>query len=77
MAFDFEKNIAIWEKLGFYPFTRACLNDAKVRHEVVAKHDGIINLTQHTMVAKLLAIEDLNRAVCSILSNYDFKGGVF
>ena len=29
------------------------------------------------MVVKLLAIEDLNRAACSILNNYGFRGDVF
>ena len=34
-AFLFDRNQEVWRKLGFYPFTRACLLDAKVKHEVV------------------------------------------
>ena len=77
MDFGFEKNIYIWKKLGFSPFTHKCLNDVQVRHEVLVEDDGTIVLTQHTMVVKLLAIEDIHRSAFSILDNYGFKGVVF
>ena len=44
IAFSFERNQEVWKKLGFYLFTRACLLDAKVKHEVVVLADGTIDL---------------------------------
>ena len=43
-AFLFDCNQEVWRKLGFYPFTRACLLDAKVKHEVVVLANGTIGL---------------------------------
>ena len=43
-AFSFDQNQEVWKKLGFYPFTQACLLDSKVKHEVVLLPDGTIDL---------------------------------
>ena len=43
-AFLFDRNQEVWRKLGFYPFTQACLLDTKVKHEVIVCTDGYINI---------------------------------
>ena len=44
-AFLFDCNQEVWKNLGFYSFTRACLLDAKVKHQVhVVLGDGTVDL---------------------------------
>ena len=60
-AFSFDRNQEVWKKLGFYPFTRACLLDAKVKHEVVLRPDGSIDLDADPQSTILIEIEKENK----------------
>ena len=41
-SFSVHNNKQSWRKVGAVPLTRACLDDAKVRHEVTIKADGTV-----------------------------------
>ena len=60
-AFLFDRNQEVWRKLGFYPFTRACLLDAKVKHEVVLRADGSINIEADPQSHILMEFEKENK----------------
>jgi hypothetical protein len=64
--FTREKILGSWAKVGFVPFTRNCLNDKKVRHELGQAHvnNDIENL-HRTYVDLVTAAEDqgLNEGV--------------
>ena len=67
-AFSFERNQEVWKKLGFYQFTRACLLDAKVKHEVVVLADGTIDLEADPLALVLMRYENENKeAVAKII----------
>ena len=59
-AFLFDRNQEVWRKLGFYPFTRACLLDAKVKHEVVVLADGTVDLKAGPLLHILMKYEQEN-----------------
>ena len=60
-AFSFDRNQEVWRKLGFYPFTRACLLDSKVKHEVVLLADGTIDLDADPQSTILIEFEKENK----------------
>jgi hypothetical protein len=41
-SFSIANNKRAWQKVGAVPLTRACLDDAKVRHEVTIRADGTV-----------------------------------
>ena len=43
-VFSFDRNQEVWRKLGFNPFTQACLLDAKVKHQVTVLADRTIDI---------------------------------
>ena len=43
-AFVFQRNRKIWAEIGINPFNRKCLEDAKVKHEVVELPDGTLDV---------------------------------
>ena len=70
-AFSFERNQEVWKwkKLGFCPFTRACLLDAKVKHEVVLLADGTIDIEADPQSTILIEFEKENKeAVAELIS---------
>ena len=56
-AFGFEQNQRVWNKIGFHPFTRNCLLNNMVRHEVVMLPSGVIDVDANPMSVVLLGIE--------------------
>ena len=60
-AFSFDRNQEVWKKLGFYPFTRAYLLDAKVKHAVVLRADGSIDIEANPQSTILIEIEKENK----------------
>jgi hypothetical protein len=60
-AFLFDRNQEVWKKLGFYPFARACLLDAKVKHEVVLLADSTIDLDADPQSTILIEFEKENK----------------
>ena len=75
-AFVFEKNIKIWGDIGLYPFTRKCLEDNNVKHEIVTLEDGTIDVDADPLAVKLLEIEDLNSRSTSFLDLNGLKGSI-
>ena len=59
-AFSFDRNQEVWRKLGFYPFTRAYLLDAKVKHEVVVLAGGTVDLEAGSLLHILMKYEQEN-----------------
>ena len=75
-AFAFEKNIKIWGDIGLYPFTRKCLEDNNVKHEIVTLQDGTIDVDADPLAVKLLEIEDPNSKSTALLYLNGFKESI-
>lgn len=66
-AFNRQENLWAWKKVGACPFTRACLQDSKVRHEVVLDETGAIDVDADPVAMQLLALEDKNKVCCGVI----------
>ena len=73
-AFSFDRNQEVWKKLGFYPFTRACLLDAKVKHEVVVLADGTIDLEADPLAHVLMRYENENKEAVAKINELGAAG---
>ena len=73
-AFSFDRNQQVWRKLGFYPFTRACLLDAKVKHEVVVRADGTIDLEADPLAHVLMKYENENKEAVAKINQLGAAG---
>jgi hypothetical protein len=60
----------IWKLIGIAPFTRECLSDSQVRHEIVVDQEGTIDVDADPLTTKLLQIETLNKAACQVLKDH-------
>jgi hypothetical protein len=71
-----EKRIGdAWEnKLGVVPFTRAALNDKKVRHEIVLNEDGEADENIDPQSKYLEELRILNNTCCDILNVAGYDG---
>jgi len=76
-AFGFDCNVKVWAKIGVKPFDRNCLQDDKVRHEVVTLPDGTIDVDADPLSTKLVNIEDLIKKSTDLLSIHGLNGSVF
>jgi hypothetical protein len=78
LPFSNEKNLAVWRKVGAVPLTRKkCLDDPKVRHEIVTDENGVIDVDADPQTIALLDVEALNTSACDILSTCGCNGEVF
>jgi hypothetical protein len=68
-GFSVAMNLQAWAKCGAVPLTRNGLLSKKVHHDVVVDADGVIDLEADPTTAKLVALEEHNRACCDALSN--------
>jgi len=75
-AFGFDCNVKVWAGIGVKPFDQNCLQDDKVRHEVVTLPDGTINVDTDPLSTKLVNIEDLNKKATDLLSMHRLNGSV-
>ena len=75
-AFGYEKNKQVWKKLGFSPFTRSCLEDTKVKHELIIRADGTIDETADPNTFEMLALEEENKAAVATLNSFGLDGSV-
>ena len=73
-AFSFDRNQELWKKLGFYPFTRACLLDAKVKHRVVLLADGTIDLDADPQSTILIEFEKENKEAVAKINQLGGNG---
>jgi len=67
-SFSKQKNLESWKAIGTAPFTRACLTSDAVRHEIVYKKNGDIDMDADPKTATLLALEAHNQLCCDILT---------
>ena len=68
-AFGESANLAAWKKVGACPLTRACLQDSKVRHEVVVDDNGVIDIEADPVAVRLIALEEKNKMCCEVLQS--------
>ena len=73
-AFAYKKNISIWAEIGLNPFNRRCLQDDKVKHEIVTCEDGTIDVDADPIGVKLQEIEDINLRSTGVLTAHGFNG---
>jgi len=76
-AFRFDCNVKVWAKIGVKLLDRNCLQDDKVRHEVVTLPDGTIDVDIDPLSTKLVSIEDLNKKATDLLSMHGLNGSLF
>ena len=76
-AFLFDRNQQVWKKLGFYPFTRACLLDAKVKHKVVVRADGSIDLEADPLAHVLMRYENGNKEAVAKINELGAAGNYY
>ena len=73
-AFGYEKNVRIWAEIGINPFDRKCLQDDKVKLEIVLCEDGAIDVDADPVGVKLQEIEDINSRAVGTLDAHGFNG---
>ena len=73
-AFSFDRNQEVWRKLGFNPFTRACLLDAKVKHQVVVLADGTVDIEADPQSHILMQYEQENKEAVANINRYGGAG---
>jgi len=76
-AFGFDCNVKVWAKIGVKPFDQNCLQDDKMRHEVVTLPDRMIDVDTDPLIIKLVNVEDLNKKSTDLLSMHRLNGSVF
>ena len=76
-AFFIDRCKDVWRTIGISPFTRNCLQDEKVQHELILLPDGSIDLSTDPNVAALVAHEKKNSAAIKVLNDAGFNGEVF
>jgi hypothetical protein len=67
IAFSKKRIRDAWRTSFGVPFTRAALNDKKVRHEIVLNEDGE-TMKISTLQSKYLEVRILNNTCCDILN---------
>ena len=73
LSFGYDQNTKIWAEIGLNPFNRNCLNDNKVKHEIVTR-DGVIDVDADPLAKKLLDIEVLNHQAVLLLNANGYNG---
>eukprot|EP00536_Pseudo-nitzschia_multiseries_P011042 jgi/Psemu1/27677/gm1.27677_g len=68
-------NRACWEKIGIAPFTRKCLGDRNVAHEMMTLADGTIDVDADPKSVALLELEWRNQVAVQMLVDHGFNGG--
>eukprot|EP00536_Pseudo-nitzschia_multiseries_P003558 jgi/Psemu1/8094/gm1.8094_g len=70
-------NRVCWAKIGIAPFTRKCLGDRNVAHELMTLANGMINVDADPKIVALLELERRNRIAVQTLVDHGFNGGVY
>ena len=76
-AFAVERSKGYWEKIGISPFTRRCLQDSNVAHDLILRNNGSIDLDADPMSVKLVLFEKMNGEAIRVLNDGGFNGEVF
>lgn len=72
-SFGCDQNTEIWAVIGLNPFNRNCLNDNKVKHEIVMR-DGVIDVDADPLAEKLLDIEFMNHQAVLLMNDNGYNG---
>eukprot|EP00536_Pseudo-nitzschia_multiseries_P010580 jgi/Psemu1/26402/gm1.26402_g len=70
-------NRACWAKIGIALFTRKCLGDRNVAHELMTLANGMINVDTDPKTVALLELQRRNRIAVQTLVDHGFNGGVY
>ena len=77
-AFSVERSAAVWLKIGISPFTRKCLRDWKVGHELILLPGGTsIDLDVGPSSMALVELEEKKAKAIGVLNEGGFNGNVF
>ena len=76
-AFGVERSREVWRKIGISPFTRNCLQNSNVAHELIMLEDGTIDLEADPSTVALIDIERKNHAAVNALNEGGYDGDVF
>eukprot|EP00536_Pseudo-nitzschia_multiseries_P016234 jgi/Psemu1/45392/gm1.45392_g len=76
-AFSPAASKACWRKIGVSPFTRNCLGDQNVVHQLMMLPDGSIDLDADPVTMQLLDLEFRNDNAIATLKEHGFAGEVF
>eukprot|EP00536_Pseudo-nitzschia_multiseries_P000250 jgi/Psemu1/546/gm1.546_g len=68
---------ACWRKIGISPFTRNCLGNRNVVHQLMMLSDGSIDLDADPATVQLLDLEFRNVNAIATLKEHGFAGEVF
>eukprot|EP00536_Pseudo-nitzschia_multiseries_P015449 jgi/Psemu1/42579/gm1.42579_g len=68
-------NRACWAKIGIAPFTRKCLGDRNVAHELMTLADGTIDVDVDPKTVASLELERRNQIAVQTLVDHGFNGG--
>ena len=72
--FGVDINLAIWKLIGISPFTCKCLEDNKVKHEIVVLPDGTIDIEADPLTTKLIIIEQENIKATNFIIDNGYAG---
>lgn len=64
IAFGYEKNLEVWATVGINPYTRLCLLDKHVKHEIVQDAKGVIDVDADPLTVDLVAAEKKKKNCC-------------
>ena len=73
IAFGFKRNKDMWRDLGFYPFTRECLQDPKVKYQIVLLDNETIDIDADPCATALMEYERENIDAVRILNLYGWE----
>lgn len=76
-AFAVERSKGYWEKIKISPFTRRCLQDSNVAHDLILRNNGSIDLDADPIAVKLVLYEKMNGEAIKVLNDGCFYGEVF
>eukprot|EP00536_Pseudo-nitzschia_multiseries_P001111 jgi/Psemu1/180256/e_gw1.14.15.1 len=76
-AFSPAASKACWRKIGVSPFTRNCLGNRNVVHQLMMLPDGSIDLDADPVTMQLLDLEFRNDNAIATLKEHGFAGKVF
>ena len=73
LSFGYDQNTKIWAEIGLNPFNWNCLNDNKVKHEIVTRN-VVIDVDADPLAKKLLDIEFMNHQDVLLLKVNGYNG---
>ena len=76
-AFSVERSAAVWLKIDISHFTRKCLLDSKVGHELILLPDRTVDLDADPSSLALIELEEKDAKAIGVLNEGGFNGNLF